>query len=107
MIQRGRTPVALVAPERDPQLLGQGMELVLIVGQQMRPTVLAAADGGPLPPVVDVDGQRRAQGRSRRSGVGLFHHRPLKRQVWWAGSCSSGRPGCGHTSWAAAAMAAS
>jgi len=70
----------LIPPEGNAQLGGQRMQLVLIVGQQMRPTILPAPDGGALAPVIDVDGQRRALGRSRRSTIGVFHQRPLKRQ---------------------------
>ena len=50
-------------------------------------------DGGRLPPVVDVDGQRRVQGRSRLTGTGLFHQRPLKRQASCTGLQLVGRGG--------------
>jgi hypothetical protein len=106
VIEGGRSPVPLVAPLRDAELRRQGVQLFLIVGQQMRPPVLPIPDGGPLPPIVDVDRQRRAQGRSRRNGVGLFHQRPLKRQDWCTGSCSSGAAGCGHDICTAAVMTA-
>ena len=106
VVQGGGAAVALVAAWGDAEARRQCVQLGRIVRQQVGPAVLALADGGPLAPVVDVDGQGRAQGRSRRSGIGLFHQRPLNRQVWCTGSCSSGAPGCGHTSWAAAVMAA-
>jgi hypothetical protein len=47
----------LIAPAGDPERAGHRVQLVGIVSQQMGPAVLAVADGGPLPPVVDVDGQ--------------------------------------------------
>jgi hypothetical protein len=49
--------VALETPPGDPQPIGQGVEFPLVVGQEMGPAILALADGGPLPPVVQVDGQ--------------------------------------------------
>jgi hypothetical protein len=55
------------------------VQFLLVVGQQMRPAIDPMANGGSLAPVVEVNGQRRAQGRSRRNGVGLFHQRPLNR----------------------------
>jgi hypothetical protein len=73
--------VVLVAPGRDPEQGGHGMELARVVGQKVRPAVLALADGGPLAPVVYVDGQGRAQGRDRRTSAGWAHQRPLKRQA--------------------------
>ena len=47
----------LVAPAWDPERARHRVQFVGIVGQQMGPAFLAAADRGPLPPVVDVDGQ--------------------------------------------------
>jgi hypothetical protein len=35
MVQGGRPPVPLVAPERDAEQGGQGMELARIVGQEV------------------------------------------------------------------------
>jgi hypothetical protein len=81
VVQRGGTPVDLVPAARNTERRSHGVELVGVVGQQMGPTIGPAADGGRLPPVVDVDGQRRVQGRSRLTGTGLFHQRPLKRQA--------------------------
>ena len=107
VVEGRRAPVALVAPARDPERGGHGVELLGVVGQQVRPAVGPVAHRGRLAPVVDVDGQRRAQGRSRRSGTGLCHQRPLKRQASCTGSCSSAGAGRGQASWTAAAMAAS
>jgi hypothetical protein len=70
VVQGGRPPVLLVAPGWDAELGGQGVELVRIVGQQVRPAVLTLSDGGSLAPVVDVDGQGRAHGRARRTSAG-------------------------------------
>ena len=106
VVEGGRAAVALVAAGRDPQRSGHGVQLSRVVGQQVRPAVGAVAHGGPLAPVVDVDGQRPAQGRLRRSGMGLCHQRPLKRQGWCTGSCSSAGAGRGQASCTAATMAA-
>jgi hypothetical protein len=57
VVEGGGATVALEAAPRDAQLTGQGVEFPLVVGQEMGPAILALADGGPLPPVVQVDGQ--------------------------------------------------
>jgi hypothetical protein len=57
VVEGGGATVALETPSGDPQTTGQGVEFRLVVGQEMGPAILALADGGPLPPVVQVDGQ--------------------------------------------------
>jgi hypothetical protein len=57
VVEGGGASVALETTPGDPQLTGQGVEFPLVVRQEMGPAVLALADGGPLPPVVQVDGQ--------------------------------------------------
>jgi hypothetical protein len=57
VVEGSGATVALEAAPGDPQLTGQGVELQLVVGQEMGPAILPLADGGPLPPVVQVDGQ--------------------------------------------------
>jgi hypothetical protein len=57
VVEGGGATVALETAPGDPQLTGQGVELPLVVGQEVGPAILALADGGPLPPVVQVDGQ--------------------------------------------------
>ena len=106
VVQGRRPPVPLIATDGDPEPGGHRVELVRVVGQQVRPAVLALADGGPLAPVVDVDRQGRAHGRARRTSDGWAHQRPLKRQASCAGCGASGAAGRGHSSWAAATMAA-
>jgi len=73
--------MALKATTRDAEPRRHVVQLPGIVRHEMRPAVLALADDCPLPPVVDVDGQRRAPGRARRMGIGCDHQRPLKRQA--------------------------
>ena len=71
VVQGGRAPVPLVAATGDAEPGGHGVQLARLVGQEVRPTVLALADGGPLAPVVDVDRQRRPRSgppRQRRLG---------------------------------------
>ena len=98
--------MALKAARGDAEPRRHGVQLAGIVRHKVRPAVLALADGGPLAPVVDVDGQGRAQGRARRTVIGCAHQRPLKRQASCTGFCASGSAGRGQTSWAAAVMAA-
>jgi len=57
VVEGGGATVALETAPGNAQPTGQGVELPLVVGQEMGPAILALADGGPLPPVVQVDGQ--------------------------------------------------
>ena len=106
VVQHLGPPVPLVAPGRDTERRRHGVQLPGVVRQHVGPAVVAVAHGGALAPVVDVDGQRRAQGRSRRSGTGLFHQRPEKRQASCTGLFWSAWAGRGQASCTAAVMAA-
>jgi len=65
VVQGPVAPVLLEPGPPQPEAVGQTVELLVVVGQQVGPRGGDRSDPGRLAPVVDVDGHRRGRRRNR------------------------------------------
>jgi hypothetical protein len=81
-------PAGLEPGSPEPETLGEGVQLLLGVGEEMGPAIVDPTDGRRLPPVVDVD-----RHRSTLWGTPGRRVRPAERAAGRAGVGTSGVAG--------------